>query len=227
MANAKRILMIVTSHAELADTGTRTGFWLEELAAPYLAFVEGGANVDICSPQGGQPPVDPKSENSPTSAVKTFLADPKATAKLASTLRIAEVREPYDAYFVVGGHGVMWDLAVDANLQALLASAYASGKVIAAVCHGPAALVNVRLPNGSFLCQGKRVAGFSNAEEAAVGLDKVVPFALQSMLTDRGGKYESGPLWGSFVVADGTLITGQNPASSLAVAKSALQALAG
>lgn len=225
MANAKRILMIVTSHAELANTGTKTGFWLEELAAPYLAFVEAGSNVDICSPKGGQPPADPKSENDPTAAVKKFLADPKAMAKLASTIRIADVSEPYDAYFVVGGHGVMWDLAVDAQLQALLASAYASGKVIAAVCHGPAALVNVRLPNGSFLCNGKRVAGFSNAEEAAVGLDKVVPFALQSMLTDRGGKYENGPLWGSFVVADGALITGQNPASSLAVANAALQAL--
>ena len=226
MANAKRILMIVTSHAELADTGTKTGFWLEELAAPYLAFVEGGAQVDICSPKGGQPPADPKSESNPTAAVKTFLADSKATAKLASTLRIADVREPYDAYFVVGGHGVMWDLAVDSDLQALLASAHASGRVIAAVCHGPAALVNVRLPNGTFLCKDKRVAGFSNEEEAAVGLDKIVPFALQSTLTERGGKYESGPLWGSFVVADGKLITGQNPASSLGVAKGALQALA-
>jgi len=226
MANAKRILMIVTSHAELANTGKKTGFWLEELAAPYLAFVEGGANVDIASPKGGQPPTDPNSETNASPAVKTFLADPKAAAKLASTLRISEIREPYDAYFVVGGHGVMWDLAVDRDLQALLASAHTSGRVIAAVCHGPAALVNVRLPNGNFLCQDKRVAGFSNAEEAAVGLDKVVPFALQSMLSERGGKYESGPMWGSFAVSDGKLITGQNPASSLAVAKSALQALA-
>lgn len=227
MANAKRILMIVTSHAQLADTGTKTGFWLEELAVPYLAFTEAGSSVDICSPNGGRPPVDPKSEGNPGPAVKAFLADPKATGKLEATLRIAELQDTYDAYFVVGGHGVMWDLAVDRDLQALLAAAQAGGKVIAAVCHGPAALVNVKLGDGSFLCKGKRVAGFSNAEEAAVGLDRVVPFALQSTLSERGGKYESGPLWGSFAVADGKLITGQNPASSLAVAKSTLQALAG
>ncbi|MEP7050758.1 MAG: type 1 glutamine amidotransferase domain-containing protein [Pseudomonadota bacterium] len=223
---AKRILMIVTSHAELADTGTRTGFWLEELAVPYLAFIEEGSSVDICSPKGGRPPTDPKSESQAAPAVRAFLADANAASKLESTLRIADVRESYDAYFVVGGHGVMWDLAIDRDLQALLAAAHAAGKVIAAVCHGPAALVNVKLSNGAFLCKDKRVAGFSNAEEAAVGLDRVVPFALQSMLSDRGARYESGPLWGSFVVSDGKLITGQNPASSLAVAKGTLQALA-
>jgi putative intracellular protease/amidase len=188
--------------------------------------VEAGARVDICSPKGGQPPADPKSEGNQTPAVKAFLASATAKAKLASTLRIADIQEPYDAYFVVGGHGVMWDLAVDQDLQALLASAHAKGRVIAAVCHGPAALVNVRLENGSYLCDGKRVAGFSNEEEAAVGLDKIVPFALQTTLVARGGRYENGPLWGSFVVADGQLITGQNPASSLGVARGALQALA-
>jgi len=221
----KRILMIVTSHARLGATETKTGFWLEELATPYLALTQAGVEVEIASPAGGQPPADPKSEQDPTPEVKAFLDDPAAVQKLSSSLRLAELSGPYDAYFVVGGHGVMWDLPENAALQSMLAHAYETGRVVAAVCHGPAALVNVRLSSGSYLVAGKRVAAFSNAEETAVGLDKVVPFALESRLIERGAKYESAPMWSSFAIREGKLITGQNPASSLAVAQATLAAL--
>jgi len=226
MTTPKRLLMIVTSHATLGATNTKTGFWLEELAAPYLELTKHGIEIDIASPAGGRPPADPKSEANPTPAVRAFLDDRAATAKLCATLRLADVKQRYDAYFVVGGHGVMWDLSYDATLASMLSGAAAEGSVVAAVCHGPAALVNVRLADGRYLVQGKRVAGFSNAEEAAVGLDKVVPFALESMLRERGANYESGPMWAAFAIRDGKLVTGQNPASSLAVARATLEALA-
>ncbi len=218
--------MIVTSHAQLGATNTKTGFWLEELAAPYLEFAKHGAQIDIASPAGGKPPADPKSESNPTPAVRAFLDDRAAGSKLESTLRLADVTASYDAYFVVGGHGVMWDLAQDPALGALLAQAYEQGQIVAAVCHGPAALVNVRLSDGRYLVADKRVAAFTNAEEAGVGLDEVVPFALESLLKDRGALHESAPMWTSFALRDGNLITGQNPASSLAVAQATLAALA-
>lgn len=226
MATPKRILMIVTSHAQLGATNTKTGFWLEELAAPYLEFKRQGAELDLASPAGGLAPADPKSEADPSATVRAFLSDQEATTKLAHTLRLADVEATYDAYFVVGGHGVMWDLPDDATLKRLLADAYDAGKIVAAVCHGPAALVNVRLADGRYLVAGKRVAAFSNAEESAVGLDKVVPFALESTLRERGAHYESAPMWASFAVTDGTLVTGQNPASSVAVARAVLSAMA-
>jgi len=221
----KSILMIVTSHAELGSSGKKTGFWFEELAAPYLELVRAGARVDIASPRGGKPPIDPKSEAEPTAAVTAFLADPAASEKLNATLRLADVKETYDAYFVVGGHGVMWDLAKDPALQALLAGGYEAGKVIAAVCHGPAALVNIRLSSGKLLLGNHRVAGFTNAEEKAVGLAGVVPFALETYLRQRSRKYESGPDWQPFAVRDERLVTGQNPASSVLVAQETLAAL--
>jgi putative intracellular protease/amidase len=226
MATPKRILMIVTSHAQLGSTSTKTGFWLEELAAPYLEFEREGIELDIASPAGGNPPADPKSASDPTPAVRAFLDDAQASAKLASTLRLADVTAPYDAYFVVGGHGAMWDLSQDAALSALLARAYERGSVVAAVCHGPAALVNVKLADGRYLVEGKRVAAFTNAEETAVGLAGVVPFALESKLKERGAKHEAAPMWSAFAVRDGNLVTGQNPASSVAVAKATLEALA-
>lgn len=225
MATPKRILMIVTSHTRLGDTGTRTGFWLEELAAPYLELEQQGAVIDIASPAGGRPAADPKSEADPSEIVRAFLANRDATAKLAATLRLSDVAADYDCYFVVGGHGVMWDLADTPSLAALLVRGYQNGSVVAAVCHGPAALVNVRLSDGRYLVAGKRVAAFTNQEEAAVGLDKVVPFALESTLRERGAKYESAPMWASFAISDGKLVTGQNPASSVAVARAALQAM--
>jgi putative intracellular protease/amidase len=221
----KRLLMIVTSHDTLGNTGVKTGFWLEELAAPYLEFRRAGLDLHIASPAGGQPAIDPKSEGEPTPAAIAFLQEPVASAQLASTQRLTDVKPDYDAYFVAGGHGAMWDLPDNTALQTLLALAHENGKVVAAVCHGPAALVNVRLSSGRYLVDGKRVSAFTNEEEAAVGLEKVVPFALESRLKERGARFEGAPLWTSFAVRDGTLVTGQNPASSLAAAQEVLKAL--
>jgi putative intracellular protease/amidase len=223
---APKVLLIVTSHDRLGSTGEKTGFWLEELAAPYRTFVEAGASVTIASPQGGRPPADPKSESDPPAAAKWFLGNEEAQAKLAATQRIADITEPYDVYFVVGGHGAMWDLAEDAAAARLLGQAFDQGKVVAAVCHGPGALVNVRLENGEPLVKGRRVSGFSDEEEQAVKLTGIVPFPLETRLRELGGHYERGPTWKSFAVRDGRLVTGQNPASSEAVAREALVALA-
>lgn len=224
----KKVLMIVTSHAELGTSGTKTGFWLEELAAPYYELLEAGAVLDLASPLGGKPPADPKSEKSDAPSVTRFLSDATATAKLASTKTIEDAaKETYDAYFVVGGHGVMWDLATNDTLARLLGRAHDDGRVVAAVCHGPAALSNVKDAAGAPIVKDRRVAGFSNEEEDAVGLTGIVPFALETRLRDLGGKYERGPKWSSFAVRDGRLVTGQNPASSVAVAKLVIEALAG
>jgi putative intracellular protease/amidase len=223
---SKKVLIIVTSHAELGDSGQKTGFWLEELAAPYNEFVRGGATVDIASPRGGRPPADPKSEAGESADVKAFMADAEAQRKVAHTIPLAEVKDDYDAYFVAGGHGVMWDLTDNPALARLLAAGFEAGKVVAAVCHGPAALVGVRLRSGEPLVAGRRVNGFSDEEEIAVGLAKVVPFMLEAKLKALGGRYERGPTWGSFAVADGRLVTGQNPASSLQVAQKTLEILA-
>ncbi|MBL0697971.1 type 1 glutamine amidotransferase domain-containing protein [Comamonas sp. JC664] len=220
-----KILLIVTSHSQFGSTGERTGFWLEELAAPYEQFVQAGAQVDIASPKGGAAPVDPRSEKEVTPATRAFLSNAQAAKKLANTLVLSEVKDTYDAYFVVGGHGVMWDLATHAPLHQLLSKGFARGAVVAAVCHGPAALVGVKGADGNPLVNGRRVAGFSNAEETAAKFDTVVPFALETRLRELGAKYESGPLWKSFTVRDGRLITGQNPASSADTAREVLTAL--
>lgn len=224
----KRVLMIVTSHAELGTSGTKTGFWLEELAAPYYELLEAGASIDIASPLGGKPPADPKSEKSDVPSVTRFLADETATKKLAETKTIeSAVMDVYDAYFVVGGHGVMWDLATNAALARGLGRAHDDGRIVAAVCHGPAALSEVKDKDGAPIVKDRRVAGFSNEEEDAVGLTGIVPFALETRLRELGGKYERGPKWGSFAVRDGRLVTGQNPASSIAVAKLVIEVLGG
>jgi putative intracellular protease/amidase len=222
---AGKVLIIVTSHAQLGSTGRRTGFWFEELAAPYYELVDGGVSVDIASPAGGRAPADPASENDAPASVRRFLADAAAMDKLAHTLRLDAVGESYDAYFVAGGHGVMWDLASDGVTARLLGGAADAGKLIAAVCHGPAALVGVQRGDGTALVAGKRVAAFSNEEERAVKLDGAVPFALEDRLKQLGAHYERGPMWGAFAVRDGALITGQNPQSSLAVAQALLAAL--
>jgi putative intracellular protease/amidase len=212
-----RVLMIVTSHDELGSSDTKTGFWLEELAAPYYELLAGGAAIDIASPKGA---------SSEAVVVKRFLDDREATAKLESTRRLEDVdAAAYDAFFIVGGHGVMWDLAASPALGAMLGRAFDAGKVVAAVCHGPAGLVNARDASGAPIVAGRRVAGFSNEEEDAVGLTGVVPFALETKLRDLGGCYERGPAWSSFAVRDGTLVTGQNPASSAAVARLVVEAL--
>jgi putative intracellular protease/amidase len=221
----KSVLMIVTSHDRLGSSDRKTGLWFEELAVPYLELARAGARVDIASPRGGKPPIDPNSEREPSAAGSDFLADAAASAKLEHTQLLADVKDPYDAYFVVGGHGVMWDLAKDASLTALLIGAYEGGKVIAAVCHGPAALVHIRLPSGQLLLAKHRVTGFSNAEERAAGLASVVPFALETALRQRSRKYECVPEWQPFAIRDERLVTGQNPASSLLVARETLAAL--
>lgn len=219
------VLMIVTSHDRLGSTGEPTGLWFEELAAPYVEFDAAGVNVDIASPKGGSAPIDPRSLQEPTPAVHQFRADPRAMAKAERTQKLSEVRRPYDAYFVVGGHGVMWDLAQDADIQRLLVGAYSGGRVVAAVCHGPAALVGAELPGGDSLVRGRRVTGFTDEEERAVALDTVVPFLLETALRERGGRFEHGPNWEPFTVRDGRIITGQNPNSSAPAAREVLEAL--
>lgn len=220
-----KILIVLTSHAELGDTGKKTGFWLEELAVPYLELSKAGAEVHLASPKGGRPPADPGSEKSDHPAVKDFLADADATAKLADTKRIDSLTETYDAVLVAGGHGVMWDLARSDAVAKLLSDTYRAGRVVGAVCHGPAALVGATKENGEPLVAGHRVAGFSNEEEKAAELQDIMPFLLESRLTELGGKYERGPIWEAFAVRDRNLVTGQNPASSQRVARELLAAL--
>jgi putative intracellular protease/amidase len=223
------ILVVLTSHAALGDTGEKTGFWLEELAAPYYVFKDAGAQVTLASPLGGQPPLDPKSAapDAQTDSTRRFDADSQATAALAQTHRLAALRiADYDAVFYPGGHGPLWDLANDAASIALIEAAIAAGKPVAAVCHAPGVLRDVKDSDGAPLVKGKRVTGFTNTEEAAVGLTDVVPFLVEDMLKAKGGDYSKTGDWGVYVVADGLLITGQNPASSAKAAEMLLQKLA-
>jgi putative intracellular protease/amidase len=221
-----KILMVLTSHDELGNTGRKTGFWLEELAAPYYAFKDAGAEIVLASPKGGQPPLDPKS-NEPsfqTEATHRFEADPEATALLATTVRLDSVSQAdFDTVFYPGGHGPLWDLAEDAHSIALIESFLAASKPVALVCHAPGVLRHVKTPAGRPLVEGKQVTGFTNTEEAGVGLTDIVPFLVEDELKAKGGVYSKGPDWGSYVVSDGLLITGQNPASSAAVAARLLE----
>ncbi|WP_343615300.1 type 1 glutamine amidotransferase domain-containing protein [Novosphingobium sp.] len=223
-----KILMVLTSHDTLGNTGRKTGFWIEELAAPYYAFQDAGAQITLASPKGGQPPLDPKS-NEPdfqTDDTRRFEADPAATAQLASTLRLADVdQSDFDAVFYPGGHGPLWDLAEDTTSIALIEAFVAAGKPTALVCHAPGVLRHVKTPEGRPLVEGKRVTGFTNSEEEAVGLTDVVPFLVEDELKAKGGIYSSGPDWGSYVLQDGLLITGQNPGSSFAAARALVDAL--
>lgn len=218
-----RVLMIVTSHDRMGSTGEKTGIWLDELTTPYQEFARAGAQITIASPAGGPVPVDPRSESQPPESVKWFMDQAQGARLLADTVKLAAVKDEYDAYFVVGGHGAMWDLPRSKDLQRLLGQADRSGRVIAAVCHGPAALVNVVGKDGKPLLSGRRVTGFSNSEERAVKLDKVVPFALQSRMEAAGGRYQAKPDFQAFAVRDGRLVTGQNPASAIEAARLVLQ----
>lgn len=223
-----KILMVLTSHDKLGETGHATGFWLEEFAAPYYALKDAGAEVTLASPKGGQPPVDPKSEaaDAQTPATRRFESDGDARAALADTVALSSVDiGDFDAVFYSGGHGPLWDLAEDANSIALIENAIGAGKPVAAVCHAPAVLRHVSGPDGAPLVKGKRVTGFSNSEEAAVGLTDVVPFAVEEMLRANGGDYRRAEDWSSHVEHDGLLITGQNPASSEATAEALLAVL--
>ncbi|HEY5996780.1 MAG TPA: type 1 glutamine amidotransferase domain-containing protein [Candidatus Deferrimicrobiaceae bacterium] len=223
-----KILMVLTSHYRLGETGRKTGFWLEEFAAPYYVFKDAGAVITLASPKGGQPPLDPKSDekDSQTAATERFRGDKEAQIALANTVRLEDVSPAdYDALFFPGGHGPLWDLAEDANSVALIEAMFAQGKPVSAVCHAPGVLRHAKSPDGSPLVRGKSVTGFSNSEEAAVGLTDIVPFLVEDELVAKGGKYSKGPDWQSWSVRDGNLITGQNPASSEAVAKAVLAML--
>ena len=220
-----KILMVITSHDQLGDTGRKTGFWLEELAAPYFVFKDAGHDVVLASPKGGQPPLDPKS-NEPsfqTDLTHRFEVDAAAKAQLASTLRLDSVRaDDFDTVFYPGGHGPMWDLAEDPISIKLIESFVAARKPIALVCHAPGALRHVEFPAGAPLVRGKKVTGFTNTEEEAVGLTHVVPFLVEDELKAKGGIFSKKEDWAVHVVTDGSLVTGQNPASSGPGAKALL-----
>ncbi len=222
------ILFVLTSHDTLGNSGEKTGFWIEEFAAPYYAFADAGADITLASPAGGQPPIDPKSalEDFQTDDTRRFDQDRELQQKLANTRRLSEVSaDDYDAIFYPGGHGPLWDLTTDADSIRLIEAFARQNKPVAAVCHAPSVLLNASDPQGQPLVKDKQVTGFSNAEEAAVGLTDVVPFLLQDELNNRGGLYRQGPDWAPFCVEDGLLITGQNPASSAAVANAVLARL--
>ena len=223
-----KILMVLTSHDKLGDTGHKTGFWLEEFAAPYYVLRDAGAEITLASPKGGQPPLDPKSAepDAQTEATKRFDADSAAQAQLAQTLKLSEVSaKDFDAVFYPGGHGPMWDLNQDVDSLALLEAFAKADKPIGAVCHAPAALVNAKGKDGEALVGAKRVTGFSNSEEDGVGLSDVVPFLLEDALKEKGGVYSKGEDWGEYVLVDGLLVTGQNPASSEKAARELLTLL--
>jgi len=224
-----KVLIVLTSHDELGNTGKKTGFWLEELAAPYYTFKDAGAEIVLASPKGGQPPLDPKS-NEPdfkTDATRRFEADVDANAQLANTVRLDSVSQAdFDTVFYPGGHGPLWDLAEDRHSVALIEAFIAAGKPVALVCHAPGVLRDVKTAEGTPLVQGRKVTGFTNTEEAGVGLTEVVPFLVEDMLKAAGGHYSKGPDWGSYVVTDGVLITGQNPASSAETAAVLLRTVA-
>jgi putative intracellular protease/amidase len=223
-----KILIILTSHDTLGDTGEKTGFWLEEFAAPYYVLRDAGAEITLASPTGGQPPLDPKSDaaDAQTDATRRFKEDEAAQEALATTVPLSTVdAAAFDAVFYPGGHGPLWDLAEDADSRRLIESFVTSDRPLGAVCHAPAIFRHTTGADGASLVSGRRVTGFSNTEEAAVGLTDVVPFLVEDMLTANGGLYEKGEDWASHVVVDGKLVTGQNPASSQAAAHELLNLL--
>jgi len=223
-----KILMVLTSHDKLGDTGRKTGFWLEEFAAPYFTFLDAGAIVTVASPNGGQPPLDPVSDTpeGQTDLTRRFKKDPEAQAVLANSVRLADVKAAdYDTVFYPGGHGPMWDLAEDPRSVALIEAFYNSGKPVAAVCHAPGVLRHVKV-QGQPLVKGKRVTGFTNGEEEEVHLTKIVPFLVEDELLRLGATFEKVANWVPFVVTDERLVTGQNPASSGPGAQALLKLLA-
>jgi putative intracellular protease/amidase len=223
-----KILMVLTSHDRLGDTGRKTGFWLEEFAAPYYVFQDAGAEITLASPAGGQPPLDPKSDepDAQTAATERFRTDHTAVAALAATRPLAEIRGgEFDAVFYPGGHGPLWDLAENRDSIALIETLHAAGKPVAAVCHAPGVLRHAKAADGSPLVKGRAVTGFTNSEEDAVGLTQVVPFLVEDMLRNHGGRYAKKDDWAEHVITDGHLVTGQNPASSEAAARAVLELL--
>ncbi|AGI67390.1 putative DJ-1/PfpI family protein [Octadecabacter antarcticus 307] len=222
------ILMVLTSHDELGDTGNKTGFWLEEFAAPYFIFKDADATITLASPKGGQPPIDPSSDNddAQTDDTRRFKGDADAQSHLATTLKLSDVKEDgFDAIFYPGGHGPLWDLAEDTDSKRLIEAFAAADLPVGAVCHAPAVFRHTMGTDGKPLVSGRRVTGFTNTEEDAVGLTDVVPFLVEDMLKENGGVYEKGDDWASFVLQDGKLVTGQNPASSAEAAREILTLL--
>jgi putative intracellular protease/amidase len=223
-----KVLIVLTSHAELGNTGKKTGFWVEEFAAPYYVLADAGMEITLASPKGGQPPIDPKSEEpgAQTDATRRFDNDQDLKEQLAHTLRLEEVEEAdYDAVFYPGGHGPLWDLANDEKSIQLIQDFYNAQKPLALVCHAPAALAKTKTGDGQPLVKGKQVTGFSNTEEEAVQLTDVVPFLVEDELKKLGGLYSKGEDWSSYVLKDGKLITGQNPGSSAEAAQALLDEL--
>ncbi len=223
-----KVLIVLTSHDQLGDTGEKTGFWLEEFASPYYQLKDAGVSLLLASPNGGQPPLDPKSSapDFQTDDTRRFDTDQNAQQELANTVKLADVKaDDFDAVFYPGGHGPLWDLHQDADSIALIESFVAAGKPVAAVCHAPAVLLKAKDQSGEPLVKGKKVTAFSNSEEAAVGLTDVVPYLLEDKLIAAGGLYQKADDWTSLALTDGLIITGQNPGSSAAVAQALLQAL--
>ncbi|KFC82781.1 type 1 glutamine amidotransferase domain-containing protein [Buttiauxella agrestis] len=223
-----KILMVLTSHDKLGNTGKPTGFWLEEFAAPYYVFHDAGLDVTLASPKGGQPPLDPKSDepDAQTDDTRRFRGDSAAQKLLANTQKLESINaDDFDAVFYPGGHGPLWDLAEDQNSIKLIEQFWAAGKPVGAVCHAPGVLRKVSKPDGTPLVKGKRVTGFTNSEEDGVGLTAVVPFLVEDELKNAGGLYERTDDWGEYAVVDGHLVTGQNPASSAIAAQELLKLL--
>lgn len=224
----KKVLFVLTSHDELGNTGLKTGFWSEELAAPYYTLSDKGVDIVLASPKGGQPPIDPKSEDPSfqTETTKRMDKDTVLLDKLKNTTPLADIKmEDYDAVFYPGGHGPLWDLAESTTSQQLITEFYTANKPVAFVCHAPGVLKDVKV-NGEYLVKGKNVTGFTNTEEEAVQLTNVVPFLVEDMLIKNGGNYSKIADWNPYAVVDGLLITGQNPASSEKVAEELLKLLA-
>lgn len=221
-----KVLMVLTSHDKLGDTGEKTGFWLEEFAAPYYVLKDAGAEIILASPKGGQPPLDPKSDKPDfqTDDTRRFAKDADAQEHLANTVTLASIDpDDFDAVFYPGGHGPLWDLTDNPDSLHLIETLYAAGKPVATVCHAPTVLINAKDPDGHYLVENKNLTAFSNSEEDAVGLSQIVPFLLEDALKKRGAVYHKGEDWASFVQVDGHLITGQNPGSSAETAQALLK----
>jgi putative intracellular protease/amidase len=224
----KKVLVVLPSHDQLGNTGQKTGFWLEEFTDPYYKFIDSGYEVTIASPRGGKPPVDPKSiqKENQSESTQRFERDKSAQAKLENTLVLSQVSaNDYDTLFLPGGHGPMWDLSSDENMKKIVEDFYSDKKIVSAVCHGPAGLLQARDRNGNSILKGKKITGFTNNEESAVGLTKAVPFSLENRMKELGGKFEKGQDFKPFVISDGQLITGQNPKSALPAAEKVIEIL--
>ncbi|WP_206099296.1 type 1 glutamine amidotransferase domain-containing protein [Rheinheimera mangrovi] len=223
---ADKVLIVVTSHSQMGTTSEKTGYWLGEVTHPYKELQDAGIAVDIASIAGGKAPVDERSLAEADTVNQWFMADSKHNMKLQQTLKLADLKaSDYKAVLFAGGHGTMWDFPQNKVIQQFAANLYQSGGIVAAVCHGPAALLNIKLADGSYLITGKQLTGFSNTEEAEVKLTKVVPFSLQDQLTQRGASYSAAANWQSKVVVDQRLVTGQNPQSAAAVGEAVAKLL--